>query len=107
MIELKDDLQSTVLPSQHIRCTALLNARLRWMPLEPERPANPHQKMVFVERSFVDAAYRCGGQAGRSEERLPLRDLFQEVVSLDRLNRGRTCKDERLSVCCREECGIR
>ena len=106
MIELKHDLQSTVLPSQNIRCSALLNDRSRRMPLEPERPADPHQKMVLVERPFFDAAYLCGTQADRSEERPPLRDDFQEVVSLDRLDRGRASEHERLTVCCREERGI-
>src|SRR4249920_1703482 len=104
MIELKDDLQLTVLPSQNIRCSALLDDRWRSIPLEPKRPVNPHQKMVFVERTLVDATDLCGGQADRREKRSPLRDNLQEVVSLDRLNRGRTREHERLTVCCREEC---
>jgi hypothetical protein len=59
MIELKDDLQLIVLASQQIRCRALLDDRLRWIPLEPKRPVNPHQQMVFVESTLVDATDLC------------------------------------------------
>src|SRR4029077_18016867 len=58
-------------------------------------------------RVFVVCSSLCGGQADRREKRPPLRDNLQEVVSLDRLDRGRTREHERLTVCGREECGIR